>query len=137
MNAKPVGRFALAAALLLLCGASFLPVGAHHGAAGYDSNKVSTLKGTVTEFRFQNPHAQIFLDVRDSPAKTQNWMLEAVGIATLSRSGWSKSILKSGDEITVSGNPAKNGSPSMRLTKVVLASGKELGLERGEDYQGQ
>lgn len=133
MNAKFAARFALTAALLLASGAAF----AHHGAAGYDSNKQTTLKGTVTDFRFQNPHAQIFLDVKDSSGKVQNWILEAVGIATLSRSGWTKAIMKPGDAITVTGNPAKNGSPSMRLTKVVLASGKELGLERGEDYTGQ
>jgi hypothetical protein len=133
MNAKFAARFALTAALLLVSGAAF----AHHGAAGYDSNKQTTLKGTVTDFRFQNPHAQIFLDVKDSSGKVQNWILEAVGIATLSRSGWTKAIMKPGDAITVTGNPAKNGSPSMRLTKVVLASGKELGLERGEDYTGQ
>lgn len=133
MNAKLAPRFSLTAALLLVSGAAF----AHHGAAGYDSNKQTTLKGTVTDFRFQNPHAQIFLDVKDSSGKVQNWILEAVGIATLSRSGWTKSIMKPGDAITVTGNPAKNGSPSMRLTKVVLASGKELGLERGEDYTGQ
>jgi hypothetical protein len=133
MNVKLAARFVLAAALLLVASAAF----AHHGAAGYDSNKLTTLKGTVTDFRFQNPHAQIFLDVKDSSGKVQNWILEAVGIATLSRSGWTKSILKPGDAITVTGNPSKNGSPSMRLTKVVLASGKELGLERGEDYTGQ
>jgi hypothetical protein len=133
MNVKVATRFALAAVVLLVSGLAF----AHHGAAGYESNKVTTLKGAVTEFRFQNPHAQIFLDVKDSTGKVQNWILEAVGIATLSRSGWTKSIMKPGDEITVTGNPAKNGSPSMRLTKVVLASGKELGLERGEDYTGQ
>lgn len=133
MTGKVAIRFALAAALLMIAGVAF----AHHGAAGYDSNKLTTLKGTVTEFRFQNPHAQIFLDVKGSSGKVQNWILEAVGIATLSRSGWTKSILKPGDEVTVTGNPAKNGSASMRLTKVVLASGKELGLERGEDYTGQ
>jgi len=133
MNVKVATCFALAAVVLLVSGLAF----AHHGAAGYESSKVTTLKGTVTEFRFQNPHAQIFLDVKDSTGKVQNWILEAVGIATLSRSGWTKSIMKPGDEVTVTGNPAKNGSPSMRLTKVVLASGKELGLERGEDYTGQ
>lgn len=133
MNARLVARFALTAALLLASGAAF----AHHGAAGYASNKLTTLKGTVTEFRFQNPHAQIFLDVKDSTGKVQNWTLEAVGMATLSRNGWTKNIMKPGDEITVTGNPSKNGSASMRLTKVVLASGKELGLERGEDYAGQ
>jgi hypothetical protein len=133
MNARVVTRFAAAAVLLLISNAAM----AHHGAAGYDSTKVTTLKGTVTDFRFQNPHAQILLDVKDSSGKVQNWILEAVGIATLSRSGWTKSIMKPGDQITVTGNPSKNGAPAMRLTKVVLASGKELGLERGEDYAGQ
>jgi hypothetical protein len=133
MNARVVTRFAVTAFLLLSASAAM----AHHGAAGYDSTKVTTLKGTVTDFRFQNPHAQILLDVKDSTGKVQNWILEAVGIATLSRSGWTKSIMKPGDQITVTGNPSKNGAPAMRLTKVVLASGKELGLERGEDYAGQ
>ena len=133
MKTRLVARFAVAAVLLLISSAA----AAHHGAAGYDSTKVTTLKGTVTDFRFQNPHAQIFLDVKDSTGKVQNWILEAVGIATLSRSGWTKSIMKPGDQITVTGNPSKNGAPAMRLTKVVLASGKELGLERGEDYAGQ
>lgn len=130
MRGKYVASLAI---LLLVSSAAF----AHHGAAGYESNKQTTLKGTVTDFRFQNPHAQIFLDVKDSSGKVQNWVLEAVGIATLSRNGWTKSIMKPGDAITVTGNAAKNGSPAMRLTKVVLASGKELGLERGEDYAGQ
>lgn len=118
------------AALLLLS----IPGFAHHGAAGYDSGKLTTLKGTVTDFRFQNPHAQILMDVKDTSGKVQNWILEAVGIATLSRNGWNRNIIKPGDSITVTGNPTKNGSPAMRLTKVVLANGKELGLERGEDY---
>lgn len=133
MHAKRAAYFTLIAALLALSGTAL----AHHGAASYDSNKLTTLKGTVTDFRFQNPHAQILLDVKDSSGKVQNWILEAVGIATLSRSGWTKSIMKPGDEITVTGNPSKNGAPAMRLTKVVLASGKELGIERGEDYAGQ
>ena len=134
MKFKCLGDFALVVGLLL----TGIPLFAHHGTGvAYDTEKLVTLKGTVTEFRFQNPHAQIFLDVKDSTGKLQNWILEAVGIATLSRSGWTRSIMKPGDAITVTGNPAKNGSPSMRLTKVVLASGKELGLERGEDYAGQ
>jgi Family of unknown function (DUF6152) len=133
MNLKLLGRFFLAAVLFLISGSAF----AHHGAAGYNSNKLTTLKGTVTDFRFQNPHAQVFIDVKDASGKVQNWVLEAVGIATLSRSGWTRTIMKPGDAVTVTGNPAKNGSPSMRLTKVVLANGKELGLERGEDYPGQ
>src|SRR5438309_10034183 len=120
MYAKLLARFALAVALISSSGAAF----AHHGAAGYDSNKLSTLKGTVTDFRFQNPHAQIFLDVKDSTGKVQNWILEAVGIATLSRRGWTKRILKRGDAIMVTGNPSKKGSPSTRLTKVDWASGQ-------------
>jgi hypothetical protein len=133
MNAKLVARFALAGALLFISG----PALAHHGAATYDSDKLSTLKGTVTDFRFQNPHTEIFLNVKDASGKVQTWILELVSATTLSRTGWSKSIIKSGDQITVAGNLSKNGSNTMRLAKVTLASGKELPMERGEDYAGQ
>ena len=130
MNARRAALFALAAALFLVSAPAF----AHHGAAGYESNKLKTLKGTVTEFRFVNPHSEIFLDVKDEAGKVQNWILEAVSPTTLSRGGWTKNILKPGDQITVEGNAAKNGSPTMRVSKVVLANGKELSIQRGEDY---
>jgi hypothetical protein len=127
-------------ALVALGTAAFLvstPVFAHHGAAAYDSKKLTTLKATVTEFRYINPHSEIFFDVVDANGKTEKWIAEAVSVASLSRYGWTKNTLKPGDRIDITGNVAKNGSYTMRLSKLVLANGKVLSVERAEDYAEQ
>ena len=113
------------------------PISAHHGGSSYDGKKLTTLKGTVTEFQFVNPHSEIFFDVADASGKVQKWTAEAVSVASLSRYGWTKSTFKPGDQITITGNLAKNGSYTMRLSKVVLPSGKVLSVERAEDYADQ
>lgn len=114
-----------------------VPIFAHHGASAYDSKKLTTLKGTVTEFQFVNPHSEIFFDVTDSSGKVQKWTAEAVSVASLSRYGWTRNTFKPGDRITIMGNLAKNGSYTMRLSKIVLPSGKVLSVERAEDYADQ
>jgi hypothetical protein len=113
------------------------PVLAHHGASAYDSKKLTTLKGTVTDFQFMNPHSEIFFEVKNADGKVEKWSAEAASMVTMSRLGWSKTLFKPGDQITVIGNRARNGSPTMRLSKVVLANGKEYGVQRGEDYADQ
>jgi hypothetical protein len=132
MNAKPLVLFAFAAAIFLVCA----PLSAHHGAASYEP-KLTTLKGTVTEFRFMNPHSEIFFEATDANGKIQKWIAEAVSVTSMSRDGWTKNILKPGDRINITGNAAKNGSYAMRLSKLVLADGRVLSVERGEDYAGQ
>lgn len=122
----------IGSAALLLAGST--AVFAHHGAAAYDTGKPTTLKGTVTEFKFMNPHTEIFLDVADASGKTTNWLAELGGVTGLSRVGWTPHMLKPGDQITVTGNRSKNSSNSLRLQKVVLPNGKEFNFERGEDY---
>ena len=111
-----------------------LPVSAHHGASPYDTTKLTTLKGTVTEFKFINPHCEIFVDVKDASGKVENWIGELGGVTGLSRTGWTKSLVKPGDQITLTGNRPRNGANALRLQKVVLSNGKEINLERGEDY---
>jgi len=113
------------------------PLFAHHGSASYDINKLMTLKGTVTDFQFMNPHSEIFINANDSAGKSQEWVVEGLGVSTMSRVGWTKNILKAGDQVTITGNPARNGSHAMRLKKIVLPSGKELALQSAEDYAGQ
>ena len=113
------------------------PILAHHGGSSYDGKKLTTLKGTVTEFQFVNPHSEIFFDVTDASGKVQKWVAEAVSVASLSRYGWTKNTFKPGDQITITGNLARNGSYTMRLSKVVLPSGKVLSVERAEDYADQ
>ena len=130
MRVKPLTLVALAAATFLISAPAF----AHHGAASYDSKKLTTLKATVTEFRYINPHSEIFFDVVDSSGKTQRWTAEAVSVASLSRYGWTKNTLKPGDQVNITGNLAKNGSYTMRLSSLVLPNGKVLSVERAEDY---
>jgi hypothetical protein len=113
------------------------PTLAHHGASAYDTKKVTTLKGTVTDFQFMNPHSEIFFEVKGADGKVEKWSAEAASMVTMSRLGWTKTLFKPGDPITVVGNRAKNGSPTMRLSKVVLANGKEFAVQRGEDYADQ
>jgi hypothetical protein len=113
------------------------PIFAHHGASAYDTKKLTTLKGTVTDFQFMNPHSEIFFEVKAADGKVEKWTAEAASRVTMSRLGWTKTLFKPGDPITVMGNRAKNGSATMRLSKVVLANGKEFAVQRGEDYADQ
>ena len=115
--------FLAAACVLLTVPLSVL---AHHGAAAYDTTKLTTLKGTVTEFKFINPHVEISIAVKDDKGKTETWLGEANSPNVLSRRGWSRDIMKPGDQITIIGNRGKNGSFTLRLQKVVLSDGQEL-----------
>src|SRR5260370_28042577 len=124
--AMAVGAFALST-----------PMYAHHGASAYDTKKLTTLKATVTDWQFMNPHSELFLDVKGADGKVEKWSAEAASMVTMSRLGWTKTLFKPGDQITVVGNRARNGSPTMRLSKVVLANGKEFAVQRGEDYADQ
>jgi hypothetical protein len=110
------------------------PIFAHHGSAAYESDKLTSLKGTVTDFRYINPHAEIFFDVKDDTGKVAKWIGEAGSVTSMSRKGWTRNLIKPGDSITAVGNRAKNKSNSMRLLKIVLSDGKEYFVDRGEDY---
>ena len=103
------------------------PLLAHHGEANYDTEKTVSVKGTVTEFEFVNPHVQISLDVKNDKGEIEKWVGEARSPAMLSRyGGWDKNTIKVGDVITFYGHRTKNGTPFMRLEKIVMADGKEL-----------
>ena len=98
----------------------------HHGGAVYDTARPITLKGTITEFAWTNPHVQIYLDVKTEKGLV-HWAVETISAGKLARgSGWTKNSLKAGDEITITLQPAKTGAPVGNLTKIVLANGKEL-----------
>lgn len=118
--------------LFLLTGFCFFcissPVMAHHGEANYDTEKTVSVKGTVTEFEFVNPHVQISIDVKNDKGEIEKWTGEARSPAMLSRYGsWDRNTIKAGDVVTFYGHRTKNGTFFMRLEKVVKADGKELG----------
>jgi DNA/RNA endonuclease YhcR with UshA esterase domain len=103
------------------------PLLAHHGEANYDTDKMVSVKGTVTEFQFVNPHVQISLDVKNEKGEIEKWIGEARSPAMLSRyGGWDRNTIKVGDVITFYGHRTKNGTPFMRLDKIAMSDGKEL-----------
>lgn len=99
---------------------------AHHGTANYDTTKSVTVKGTVTDFEFVNPHVLIYMDAKDESGKAVKWQGELTSPNRLSRAGWTKSSVKLGDVITISGYPAKSGSPEIWIQKVTAANGEAL-----------
>jgi hypothetical protein len=99
---------------------------AHHGNANYDTTKTITVTGVVTGFEFVNPHVQIFWDAKDDSGTAQKWQGELTSPNRLSRDGWTKSSVKSGDSITISGYPTKSGAHEIWIQKVVMGSGEEL-----------
>ena len=99
---------------------------AHHGLARFDTTHVVSLEGTVTDFEWINPHAYIHADLKDEHGKVANWLLECGSLAMLSRHGWTADTLKRGDQVTVFGFRAKDGSPYMSVGRVQLANGKSL-----------
>ena len=120
---------ALMIGLAIFCG----PVIAHHGSSVYDS-KLTTYKGTVTDYQFMNPHTEIWFDATGTDGKTEKWTAEAPSLTTMARLGWNKTIFKPGDQVTFVGNVAKSGAKIIRLRKVVFPNGKETVMDRGEDY---
>jgi hypothetical protein len=100
---------------------------AHHGRGLiYDANKETTVKGTITEFVWTNPHVQIGVQGVDAKGTRGQWLLEASATGIMAQHGWSKRSLKPGDMVTVTFHPGVKGAPTGDLLKVVLADGKEL-----------
>jgi hypothetical protein len=99
---------------------------AHHGAAALDTGKEVTLKGTVTEWIWSNPHCFLQFDAKDDTGMVRNWAVETQNPTAMTQRGFSRTLFKAGDEVTVIIEPVKNGQPIGRLLTVVLASGQKL-----------
>jgi Family of unknown function (DUF6152) len=100
----------------------------HHGWAAFVSDSQLTLKGTVKDFHFVSPHSVVEFEVKDDKGKVLVWEGEMTSPSGLAPRGWTAASLQPGDKITVTGYPAIKGTHAMRVTKIVLADGKELKL---------
>ena len=114
--------FAVAAALMIPG-----PALAHHSMSMYDSSHDTTFRATIIQFDWVNPHSQIIFTVADERGNVVKWVAEGPGPNRLANHGWDKDSLKPGDEVTIVGNCNRNGSPTMRFEKVILANGQQLG----------
>ena len=120
--------------LALAVAATFAaPLAAHHGRGRtFDMKNRVTLKGTVSQVKWQNPHVLIFIDVKDENGKVVTWGFENSNVRTLATQGYNRNTLKLGQEVTVLVNPAANGEPIGIVVKVILADGREImSRERG------
>jgi hypothetical protein len=97
--------FAAAGSLLLASSPAF----AHHGTAGYDMDKIITIKGTISNFNWSNPHVVIHIAAKSDKGESQDWIVELAAPSMLARGGWTKNSLKPGDEVVAETHPAKNG----------------------------
>jgi hypothetical protein len=122
MNNRLLKLAGVIAVLLMISTALY----AHHGTSAYDTSKLTTVKGTVTDFQFNNPHVMISVEAKDEQGKVETWISEANSPNVLTRHGWNRDIIKKGDQITVIGNRPKNGAKTLRLQKVILSDGQEL-----------
>jgi hypothetical protein len=125
------GSFVTAVACIFAASIGF----AHHPvAAKFDTNRRINLKGTVTSVDWANPHAHVFIDVKESAVVT-NWAIELESTVDLRRGGWSARTVKPGDEITVEGSPARDGSKQVWANSVALAaSGRKIFTVASEAY---
>jgi hypothetical protein len=119
--------------VLLAAVAMAAPLAAHHGrGASFDMKKQVTLKGTVSQVKWQNPHVLIFIDVPDEAGRVVTWAFENSNVHTLATQGYSRNTLKFGQPITAIVNPAANGEPLGIIVKIVLEDGKVImSRERG------
>jgi hypothetical protein len=90
-----------------------VPLFAHHGNAAYATGTKITVRGTVTEWFWANPHCFLKLDARDEKGEVQHWVVEASNPPDMTRQGWAKTSFKAGDEVVVSMMIPKNGAPGI------------------------
>ena len=119
-------RFGVLVAAIGVLAAAVSIVAHHSFAAEYDANKPVTLKGTVTKVEWMNPHARFYVDVKDEKGNVVNWNLELASPNVLVRNGWSRKSLNVGDEVTVEGSLAKDGSKMANARVVKLADGRRV-----------
>jgi DNA/RNA endonuclease YhcR with UshA esterase domain len=110
--------------MALVC--STEPLLAHHSTAMYDMANPVTVTGVVKRFEWTNPHAYIYLDVKDDKGNVEEWAIEMMSLNHLKSYGWSRDLVKPGDVISCTGGRAKSGLPTMLSSLMKLADGRMI-----------
>src|SRR5687767_10240115 len=121
-------RSSIVAILVLAAGSA----GAHHSApVFYKVDERVTVSGTVSEFRFSNPHAILKFDVVGESGEVQQWTAETTSPSILRRRGWSQASFKPGEKVKLEGMPSLDGTYLMRITRAFREDGTEIGVPPG------
>jgi len=104
-----------------------VPAFAHHGTAAFETSRTITMKATVTDWFWANPHCFVKFDYKNDKGEVEHWVVETSNPPDMTNRGWTIHTLKPGDEITITVLPVKNGKPIGRLRHVVLPDGQDLG----------
>src|SRR6202049_2610097 len=112
MSQGGVWQWAAAIAFLSLS----MPLFAHHGTSVFDTRNAVTMKGSVTEWDWSNPHCLLQFDIKSEAGQVVHWIAETQNPAEMVSLGWGKASFKPGDEVTVTLMPVKNGHPYGRIT---------------------
>ena len=115
------------ALVILALMSTALPLSAHH-AWPVSREKLVTVKGTVMEFRWANPHPMMTLSVRNDDGRTEEWQIGGPALNRMEANGWTKTAVKPGDVLTGIGYQFADGQKIIRLERVVLADGREMRL---------
>src|SRR5207247_9958169 len=116
------GRFMKISLVIAAVIVTAVPIIAHHGAATFDTEGELTLKGTVTEWIWANPHCFLKFDAKDDTGAVRNWSVETQNPTTMSSRGWRRTSFKAGDPVTVALQPVKNGAPVAPIVTFLLAN---------------
>lgn len=119
-------RLVVAFLLVMIGSAVSRPLFAHHSSSAYDMAHPVDMKGIVTNMEWGNPHVFIYMDMKDDKGNVEQWRVEGNSPNMLQRAGWKKEMIKVGDQLTVSGAPAKNGAKSLRLISLTLTNGQKF-----------
>ena len=117
-------RSYLIVALLVAAG---IPVVAHHSFAAFDQTREVAITGQVTQFQWTNPHSWLMVNVKGANGQDEEWSFEMLSPNVLRRMGWTRGSVKFGDQVTVTANPAKDGTHFGLMLTVLDAEGHAIG----------
>ena len=127
MNRTSIAYLGAAFVLIVVLSLRAGPLLAHHGrGASYDNSKVLTVQGTITEWAYRNPHAALYVDVKEADGKVVNWGFESQNVSSLSRLRIFRNSFHAGQQVTIKFNPSRGGASVGVLRKMYDTGGKEI-----------
>lgn len=119
-------KFLLGSAVgILMLVSTCVPLSAHHSWP-VNRDKLVTVKGTVTQIEWANPHPMFTVEVREDGGRTETWLIGGPALNRMEASGWTKTTIKPGDVVTGTGYQFSDGQKIVRLERIVLSDGKEM-----------